>query len=220
MREDLAGLIKRARVILDSYARKGGAVADHEKYLAAVAGLDVDVKDTNAILTAVWEWLEAKDGGLRWAGNIVLFVVTLIAARVLSAVIGHAVRNALVLARTGSGLLQDFLVNSTRKVVLLIGVVVALSMLEVNIGPLIAAIGALGFVVGFALQGTLSNFAAGVMILLYHPFDIGDTVTVAGTTGKVESMTLVSTILHASDNKTVVVPNGSIWGTAIQRHVD
>ena len=85
-----------------------------------------------------------------------------------------------------SELLRAFFVNTTRKVTVLIGLVVALSQLGINIGPLLAAIGAAGFVLGFALQGTLSNFAAGLMLLMYRPYNVGDVVTVGSTTGKVE----------------------------------
>jgi small conductance mechanosensitive channel len=70
-------------------------------------------------------------------------------------------------------------------------------------------------VVGLALQGTLGNFAAGVMILMYRPYDIGDVVSVSGVTGKVDAMSLVATTLTTPDNQMVVVPNGSIWGGII-----
>ena len=73
----------------------------------------------------------------------------------------------------------------------------------------------LSAVLGFALQGTLSNFASGVMILLYRPFDVGDVVTAGGTTGKVEAMTLVSTTILTPDNQRIIVPNNSIWGDVI-----
>ena len=104
--------------------------------------------------------------------------------------------------------------SSIRKLTFVVGLVVALSMLEVNIGPFLAAIGATGFILGFALQGTLSNFAAGLMILLYRPYDIGDFVNVAGTSGTVSAMSLVSTTLK-SDNQVVTIPNSSIWGGII-----
>jgi len=96
-----------------------------------------------------------------------------------------------------------------------VGFVLALSFLEVDIGPFLAAMGAAGFIIGFALQGTLSNFASGVMILLYQPFDLGDVVTVAGVTGSVESMTLVSTTVKTFDNQVLIVPNSKIWGEVI-----
>jgi small conductance mechanosensitive channel len=100
-------------------------------------------------------------------------------------------------------------------VVFLLGLIIALSMLEVNIGPLLAGLGVIGFVVGFALQNTLSNFAAGFMILLYRPYDIGDYVTAGGVSGTVDSMNLVSTTIKTPDNQSEIVPNGQIWGGTI-----
>ena len=84
-----------------------------------------------------------------------------------------------------------------------------------NIGPFLAAIGVAGFVIGFALQDTLSNFAAGLMILLYRPYDMGDFISAGGVKGTVRSMSLVATTLATPDNQNVVVPNGSIWGGVI-----
>ena len=78
-----------------------------------------------------------------------------------------------------------------------------------------AIIGAAGFVVAFALQSTLSNFASGIMIMLYRPFDVNDFIEVAGIMGKVKSMTLVSTTIMTPDNKLMIVPNNSIWGDVI-----
>ncbi|MDH3879810.1 MAG: mechanosensitive ion channel family protein, partial [Desulfobacterales bacterium] len=111
--------------------------------------------------------------------------------------------------------------------IFIVGFVVALSMLEINVGPLLAAIGAAGFIIGFALQGTLSNFAAGIMILIYRPYDVGDFVDIGGTFGTVDAMTIVSTTLMTLDNQKVVVPNNMIWGDKItnvtgsdQRRVD
>jgi len=114
-----------------------------------------------------------------------------------------------------SDLLRDFLVNLVGKAVFVIGVVVALSMLGINIGPLLAGIGAIGFIVGFALQGTLGNFAAGLMILMHRPYDVGDVVQTAGVSGIVQSMNLNTTTIKTFDNQVVVVPNGSIWGNNI-----
>jgi len=117
--------------------------------------------------------------------------------------------------QSASALLKEFMVNISRKAIFIVGFVVALSMLEVNVGPLLAAIGAVGFIMGFALQGTLSNFAAGIMILIYRPYDVGDLVDVGGTLGKVDAMTIVSTTLRKPDNQKVVVPNNKIWGDII-----
>ena len=105
--------------------------------------------------------------------------------------------------------------NIIRKLIFIVGFVVALSMLDINVGPLLAAIGAAGFIIGFALQGTLSNFAAGIMILIYRPYDVGDFVDIGGTFGTVNAMTIVSTTLMTIDNQKVVVPNNLIWGDKI-----
>jgi small conductance mechanosensitive channel len=78
-----------------------------------------------------------------------------------------------------------------------------------------AMVGAARFVVAFAMQGTLSNYASGLMIMLYRPYDIGDVVDVAGIIGTVESMTLVSTSIVTADNRLMIVPNNSIWGNII-----
>jgi small conductance mechanosensitive channel len=99
---------------------------------------------------------------------------------------------------------------------MIFGVLVALSQLGVEVGPLLAGLGVIGFIIGFALQDTLGNFAAGVMILLYRPYDVGDLIEVAGGSGKVNDMTLVATTILTLDHRTLVIPNSKIWGDVIQ----
>lgn len=115
-----------------------------------------------------------------------------------------------------SQLLKHFLASMTSKVVMFIGVIIALSQLGIEIGPLLAGMGIIGFVTGFALKDALSNFAAGMMILLYHPFDIGDAVEAGGVLGKVKEMSLVTTTILTFDNQEMVVPNTKIWGNTIR----
>jgi small conductance mechanosensitive channel len=74
-------------------------------------------------------------------------------------------------------------------------------------------LGVLGFIIGFALQDTLGNFASGMMILLYRPYDVGDVIDAGGVSGKVEDMTLVYTTIHTFGNQKMVVPNNKIWET-------
>ena len=104
---------------------------------------------------------------------------------------------------------------SSRRLVIIIGLFVGLSAMEVNLGPVLAIVGAAGFVIAFALQNSLSNFASGILMLVYRPFDIGDFVDVAGVQGKVESMNLLSTQLRKPDNQLVIVPNSSVWDGVI-----
>jgi len=214
LHEQQTALMDRVQAVVDEFRKKGGEVDVYEKYLKTVSGVKVDVSDTGGSWALLTGWLTSPEGGLRWAKNTLMFILTLLAFKILSKILGTATRKAILKFSNVSELLKDFIVNSIRKLTFAVGLVVALSMLEVNIGPFLAAIGATGFILGFALQGTLSNFAAGLMILLYRPYDIGDFVNVAGASGTVSAMSLVSTTLR-SDNQVITIPNGSIWGGII-----
>jgi small conductance mechanosensitive channel len=214
LQERQTALMDRVQAVVEELRKKGGEVDVYDKYLRSLSGVKVDVSDAGGSWTLVTGWLASAEGGLRWAKNILLFILTLVAFKILAAILGTATRQAVSKLGNVSELLKDFIVNSIRKATFVVGLVVALSMLEVNIGPFLAAIGATGFILGFALQGTLSNFAAGLMILLYRPYDIGDVVNVAGTSGTVSAMSLVSTTLR-SDNQVITIPNSAIWGGII-----
>ena len=97
----------------------------------------------------------------------------------------------------------------------LVGVLVALSQVGVSVTPMIAGLGVVGFIVGFALQDTLSNFAAGAMILAYRPFDTGDFISAAEVEGTVKKMNLVNTTVVTIDNRVLIIPNSKIWGGVI-----
>jgi small conductance mechanosensitive channel len=99
--------------------------------------------------------------------------------------------------------------------VFVVGILMALAVLGVQIGPLMAALGAGGFIVGFALQETLASFASGLMIMVYRPFDVDDYISVAGMEGTVKEMSLVSTKLLTIDNKVLIIPNKKAWGDTI-----
>lgn len=88
--------------------------------------------------------------------------------------------------------------------------IAALSQLGVDTTSLAAILAAAGLAIGLALQGSLSNFASGVLIILFRPFKIGDVVTVAGVTGKVEAISIFTTELTTPDNQLVIIPNGNI----------
>ncbi|MEE4264232.1 MAG: mechanosensitive ion channel domain-containing protein [Desulfobacteraceae bacterium] len=215
LKEQQTALTDRLKAVIEEYKLKGGTVEDYQAYITAISGVEVDVSDAGATWTVLTGWLMSSEGGIRWAKNIGFFLTVILLSWFLSNLIGRAVKRAIVNINSASELLKDFLVNISRKAVFLIGFVVALSMLEVNIGPLLAAIGAAGFIMGFALQGTLSNFAAGIMILIYRPYDVGDLVDVGGMLGTVDAMTIVSTTLRKPDNQKVVIPNNMIWGGII-----
>jgi small conductance mechanosensitive channel len=115
-----------------------------------------------------------------------------------------------------SQLLKRTLVSLSSGLVMLIGLLVALSQLGFQVGPMLAGLGIAGFVIGFALQDTLGNFASGLMVLIYRPYDVDDMIDCAGGVfGKVSHMSLVSTTILTIDNKTLIVPNSKIWGDVI-----
>ena len=220
-------IIDRFNEVLEALQAKGGETAEYDSYIKAVSGIKVDVTDASATWTTISGWLLSPEGGFRWAVNIIQFIVIVLVFYLLSIIAGKAARKAASRSKTFSSLLSEFLVMSTRRLVLFIGLFVGLSALEINIGPVLAVIGAAGFVIAFALQNSLSNFASGILMLIYRPFDTGDVINVAGTLGKVESMNLLSTQLRTPDNQLVIVPNNSVWGDVItnitgitQRRVD
>lgn len=229
MRDERTALVDRTRVILDGLDTKGGETEEYRKYIKAVSGVDVDASDMEAILATVMGWVKSETGGIRWGLNFAKFFTLVVVFWALSGFVGRVADRALRTRRSRklSSLMRSFLAKLVRRVVLLIGFVMALTALEINTGPILAAIGAAGFVVAFALQDSLSNFASGIMILLYRPFDVGDVVETGGVSGKVTSLNLVSVAITSFDNKTVLVPNNRVWNDVItnatgvrQRRVD
>lgn len=107
----------------------------------------------------------------------------------------------------------------TAKVIIMVVVVIAvLQQFGVQTASLLAVVGAAGLAIGLAWQGTLSDIAAGIMILIMRPFKIGDAVEVAGTTGVVDEIGLVLTKMHTFDNVAMFMPNSDIWGAKIMNY--
>jgi small conductance mechanosensitive channel len=190
-------------------------IADYKLYASAVKGIELDVKDTTSAWLAIKGWVMSDEGGTRWAVNLASFIGILLVAWIIAGIASGLIHRAVRRVPGASKLLEDFLVKAVRWVVLAIGVIMALAALEVSIGPLLAMLGAAGFVVAFALQDSLSNFASGLMILFFKPFDVGDVVDAGGVSGSVESVNLVSTTIKTFDNKKMVVPNNRVWGDVI-----
>lgn len=209
-------LVDRAIVVVDAFEKKGGDTTEQKAYLGAVSGLSFEIDNAGQTVERFQNWLVSEEGGIQLGLNILAFMLTLLVARIVAGLVSRIVRRSLGRAKGGSSeLFRDFLATTIRKLITFVGLVVALSFIQVEIGPFLAAIGAVGFIIGFALQGTLNNFAAGLMILFHRPYDVGDVVSAGGITGKVASMSMGSTVFKTGDNQTVIVPNGSIWGGVI-----
>ncbi|HGY90049.1 MAG TPA: mechanosensitive ion channel [Planctomycetes bacterium] len=216
LRTERDALADKAMVIVKAAKAQGVDGADANEAFLSGLSTHLDLKDPNALLTFALNWIKSPQGGIKWGLNILAFFAIIIGFKILSRIAGKVVAKTMKASRMQvSDLLRDFFINTVRKTVYFIGIMMALGQIGIDIGPLLAGIGVMGFVVGFALQGTLSNFASGIMILLYRPYDIGDVVSAAGATGKVTAMSLVSTTLTTPDNQIVVIPNSSIWGGVI-----
>ena len=202
---------------------RGLETAPYMKLIIASTGeLTEDIFQAEVAFGLLQGWIESSKGwvlenGPRWGARIIVFVLILLAFKFLAGIVKRLVRKAVTASNLNlSQLLRNQIEFFSGKVVMFVGLLVALSQLGVQVGPVLAGLGIAGFIVGFALQDTLSNFAAGMMILIYRPFDVGDAVEAGGVMGKVKAMNLVSTTITTWDNQKLVVPNSKIWGDVIR----
>ena len=114
--------------------------------------------------------------------------------------------------------LETFVCNLVRMVLLVVVIIAAIGQLGIETTSFIAIFGAAGLAVGLALQGSLSNFAAGVLIVLFRPYRVGDFVEAAGIAGVVEQVQILTTVLKTGDNKQIIVPNGQIMDSIITNY--
>ncbi|MCU8083071.1 mechanosensitive ion channel family protein [Shewanella sp. SM23] len=212
----------------------GHDTAALKKTLFSVSGdITQDVLNFDVASSLVEQWLNtAQEQAINHGPTVVfkLFVFCLIlfiaglAGKLAKQIVKNTVSNSKL---NLSKLLQDFFTSLSGKAVFTIGLLIALSQLGIELGPLLAGFGIAGVIIGFALQDTLSNFASGMMILIYRPYDVGDLINAAGVTGRVSHMSLVSTTIKTMDNQRLIIPNNKIWGDTInnitaehQRRVD
>ena len=190
------------------------------------------IEVTGTVTTDIFNWDVFKGLGARWLEsvgtwlidnlpqlvfNLLLFVLVLWVALAVSRLTRRLVAEGLKRSNLKiSRLLNNMIVSLAGGLVLLLGVLFGLAQLGISVGPLLAGLGIAGFIVGFALQDTLGNFAAGMMILLFRPYDVGDVVEAGGIFGKVSHMSLVNTTILTFDNQTLVMPNSKIWGDVIK----
>ena len=215
LRAQQTALIDDTNVVIAAWETKGGDATEARQYIAAVSGIQVDITDAEATWKTISGWTTSEEGGLRWMKNISVFIITIIVFLFLSRLAVRGTRKLFSKAANTSQLLENFTLVTVRRLVIAVGVLVALTTLEINVGPLLAVIGAAGFVVAFALQDSLGNFASGILILLFRPFDVGDLVEIGGIQGKVSSVNLLSVQINTPDNQMVIVPNNSVWGSSI-----
>ena len=149
--------------------------------------------------------------GLRIIGALAVFIIGSMIAKMIRGAMRKLLKRADV-----DETLTPFLCNMVYYAALAVVLIAVLGLFGVETTSLVAVIGAASFAVGLALQGTLSNFAAGVMLLLFRPFGVGDVISAGGVTGKVQMIGIFSSTFHTPDNRKIVVPNSKIYGDTIE----
>ena len=150
-----------------------------------------------------------------YATKTVMVLVLFLVGWVIAGWTGRLVRSACDKAKLDLTL-GKFFAKMVRWVILLLVVLACLGAFGVETTSFAAVFAAAGFAVGMALQGSLSNFAAGVMLLIFRPFKVGDVVSVAGQTGKVDEIELFTTTLDTPDNRRLILPNSNVFGAVIE----
>ena len=150
-----------------------------------------------------------------YAMPVVWAILILVAAWIISKIASNALRRSLAKAKVDETL-SRFFGKLVGYAVLTFGVVFALSKFGIDVTSFAAILAAAGFAVGMALSGTLGNFAAGVMLLIFRPFKVGDYIVAGGAEGTVEEIELFTTTLNTLDNRHIILPNGLIHGAVIE----
>lgn len=149
--------------------------------------------------------------GLKVLGAVLILII----GRIVAGVARRFVRKILKKSNADEAIIS-FAASLTFILIIVFAFIAALAKFGVQTASFVAVMGAAGFAVGFALQGSLSNFAAGVMILIFRPFKVGDFIDAAGVTGVVKEVGIFNTVISTLDNIKVIVPNGKLSGDVIK----
>lgn len=163
------------------------------------------IVDSLVALVSTW--------GLRVVGAIVLLIV----GRMIAGSVRKGVRRMMTKAGSDAALIP-FVSNMAYYLMITFVLIAVLGVFGIPTASFVAVLGAAGLAVGLALQGTLSNFAAGVMLLVFRPFKLGDFVEAGGVTGVVQEIGIFSTTMNTPDNKKIIVPNSVVFGGTITNY--
>lgn len=152
-----------------------------------------------------------------WTLNVLGALVVLWVGNRIARWVRGVVHRALERAKVDDTLVP-FVSSCGYYLILAFVVIAALGMVGIQTASIIAVFAAAGLAVGLALQGTLANFAAGVMLLIFRPFRRGDFIEAGGVAGAVEAISIFSTTLSSPDNVAIVVPNAAVWGQTIRNY--
>ena len=152
-----------------------------------------------------------------WGINIVMAIAIYFIGKVIVSVLVNLLSKIMTRSECDD-MLIDFVKAIAKAVLMLFVIIAALDQLNVNTTSLAAILAAAGLAIGLSLQGSLQNFAAGVMLLVFKPFKAGDFIEAGGAMGVVKSISIFTTIMTTADNKEIIVPNGAIYGGNITNY--
>jgi small conductance mechanosensitive channel len=171
----------------------------------------IDYTNADQVMALVQE--QGTDIGMKLAASIAIFLI----GRWLAHLVIKMVRKAL--AKTDmEDTLEKFLCNILNVILMLVVVIATIGALGVETTSLLAVLGAAGLAIGLALQGSLSNFASGVLIVAFRPYKVGDFIEGGGVSGTVDEVQIFTTVLKTPDNKKVIVPNSQIMDSTITNY--
>lgn len=180
------------------------------KIISKILGRDKMLEDINVaelVDTYVIPW------GINIVFALLIYIIGKIVVGILINLFGK------VLSRSKyDDMLVDFIKAIMRAILMLFVIVAALDQLGVDTTSMVAIFGAAGLAIGLSLQGSLQNFASGVMLLVFKPFTRGDFIEAGGTSGVVKDIAIFSTVMTTGDNKEIIVPNGAIYGGNITNY--
>ncbi len=151
---------------------------------------------------------------LSYSVKVLVALVILYLGRWLSKSLTRMLEKALIYRKVDRAVVS-FLSGIIQAAIMVATILIALSQVGIQTASFIAILGAAGLAIALALQGSLSNFASGVLIILFRPFRAGDFVDAAGVSGVVEKIEIFQTVMKSADNKRIIVPNSQITGSAI-----
>ncbi|EAW38655.1 mechanosensitive ion channel domain-containing protein [Lyngbya sp. PCC 8106] len=215
LQAERTAIIDRFEIVLDELEKKGGEVSSYNDYIQAVSTIEIDLEDTDGLGVRLMGWLQSEEGGLRWGIKLGTFVSIVIASIIISQIIGLIINRSLSKFSNVSDVFRQLVVMLVKRGGVVVGFVLALTALEVSLGPLIALVGGTSFILAFALQNNLANLASGFMLMVYKPFDVEDEVLVGDISGFIHSITLANTIIRGWNDEIITMPNNTVWGSII-----
>jgi small conductance mechanosensitive channel len=162
-------------------------------------------------------WDSLRTLGMDFAIKLLIAIVIFYVGRIITRVVTRVLRNVMQ-AREIDQILESFICNLVYWILMLFVIIASINQIGIQTTSLIAMMGAAGLAIGLALQGSLANFAAGVLIVMFRPYRVGDYIEAAGIAGSVLQVQILSTVLNTGDNKQIIVPNGQIMGSIITNY--